>query len=174
MIAALSAQQMVAGNGGAVHHDLHRWLDELRRATNLALPPKEIRTFSLSASDVSSHFEASGKGKKGAPYYGWAICNGQNGTPDLRDRFIRCVDDAAGGTGGSDSSAHTHSVDPASVTSGLPSSTIEVQAGLGETVAKSTHTHTVDVAATTSGAASATDNRPAFYELVALMRLEVA
>lgn len=39
---------------------------------------------------------------------GWALCNGQNGTPDLRDRFIKGAANAAnpGTTGGA--TTHTH------------------------------------------------------------------
>lgn len=36
----------------------------------------------------------------------WALCDGNNGTPDLRDRFVKCVPDTAtapGGTGGQSS-----------------------------------------------------------------------
>lgn len=43
----------------------------------------------------------------------WHLCNGNNGTPDLRDKFVRCAydGDAVGDTGGSDNAplrAHTH------------------------------------------------------------------
>ncbi|MCG8319176.1 MAG: hypothetical protein MI921_06715 [Cytophagales bacterium] len=38
--------------------------------------------------ETSGVFDGSGKGVAGTPYEGWAICNGQNGTPDLRGRFI--------------------------------------------------------------------------------------
>ncbi|MET0391600.1 MAG: hypothetical protein ABW019_00610 [Chitinophagaceae bacterium] len=34
------------------------------------------------------NFDNSGKGKPDSPVAGWAICNGLNGTPDLRNRFI--------------------------------------------------------------------------------------
>ena len=37
---------------------------------------------------------------------GWALCDGQNGTPDLRDRFIKGATGEAGATGGA--STHTH------------------------------------------------------------------
>lgn len=37
---------------------------------------------------------------------GWALCNGQNGTPDLRDRFIKGASGEPGTTGGS--ATHTH------------------------------------------------------------------
>jgi hypothetical protein len=40
---------------------------------------------------------------------GWAICNGTNGTPDLRDRFLRGTGDPAniGKTGGANQHHHT-------------------------------------------------------------------
>jgi hypothetical protein len=37
---------------------------------------------------------------------GWALCNGANGTPDLRSRFIKGAAAEPGGTGGS--ATHTH------------------------------------------------------------------
>jgi hypothetical protein len=33
-------------------------------------------------------FDASGRGKAGGNMEGWAVCNGQNSTPDLRDKFV--------------------------------------------------------------------------------------
>lgn len=43
--------------------------------------------------------------------FGWALCNGQNGTPDLRDKFIVGAGNtyAVAATGGSNA-AHSHSV----------------------------------------------------------------
>ena len=35
-----------------------------------------------------ANFETSGLGKSGTNMYGWALCNGQNGSPDLRGRFV--------------------------------------------------------------------------------------
>jgi microcystin-dependent protein len=45
-------------------------------------------------------FDNSGKGLAGSgpvalDWYGWAFCNGQNGTVDLRDRMIICQNDTA-------------------------------------------------------------------------------
>ena len=39
---------------------------------------------------------------------GWSLCDGSDGTPDLRNKFLKCVDSAEnpGGTGGS--ATHTH------------------------------------------------------------------
>jgi microcystin-dependent protein len=54
-----------------------------------------------------ANFEASGAGVKGSPYEGWQLCNGQNGSPDLRDRFIAGAGGSyiVGQTGGQDSVA---------------------------------------------------------------------
>jgi microcystin-dependent protein len=35
-----------------------------------------------------SNFDLTGRGLTNTPMARWAICNGQNGTPDLRDRFV--------------------------------------------------------------------------------------
>jgi hypothetical protein len=196
------------------------------------MPPKSVITANLSASDVSTNFDGTGLGNAAGPYAGWAICNGNNGTPNLTAKFVRISATAAGATGGSDSIAHTHAIDhthPA-FTSGAEAShthatpahghalpvgfdggsvyftsmgdgtpiygsfvttanrgTVLEQAassqltrqgttdtsGAGTTGAGSAHSHTVSppAFAGTSGAASVTDNRPAYYELVALMRM---
>lgn len=54
----------------------------------------------------------------------------------------------AGTSGGS--KTHTHNVDPASFSSGVPSDTTEVASGSGASVASSSHTHSIDVPNTTS------------------------
>lgn len=97
---------------------------------------------------------------------GFLLCDGTSGTPDLRDKFILgCAAGVdPGGTGGA--SSHTHTVDPASVTSGAPSATTNVNAG-ATAVASSTHTHSVDVASTTSSSA---DNLPPYYKLAFIMK----
>lgn len=70
-------------------------------------PPKAIVPFHLSAGDISTYFSGTGLGINGTPYQNWAICNGNNGTPDMTDKFVRGTAGAAGGTGGSDTHAHT-------------------------------------------------------------------
>jgi hypothetical protein len=67
---------------------------------------------------------------------GWALCNGTNGTPDLRDKFVIGAGStyAVAATGGSNA-AHTHSV---------PSLTADV-GGSGTSDAGSSHDHTVTV-----------------------------
>jgi hypothetical protein len=131
---------------------------------------------------------------------GWQLCDGTNGTPDLRNRFIVCAGStyAVANTGGSDSvdlshvhaagaiaaaneGAHTHA--NGSYATGAPSATQEVQSGTGITVANETHTHTVSG---NSGAGSAhthtlsgnsatglstLDKRPQYYALAYIMKL---
>lgn len=286
-----TAQPAIRG-GPPLDGDLYRWLASLMTAVQLAVPPKGIVLASLTAAEVSANFDGTGLGNSPGKYEGWAICNGNNGTPSLDGRFPRFEVSAAGGTGGSDSSAHTHAIDhdhgsftsaaesghthaidhdhgsftsgagsahshgvgtlanaaESSHTHGEGSYTADIalagsafifanltgagtftatnkqevtaaavsdsSAGLtgsnvsgtsaagsshnhtisGSTATEAAHTHAVDVPgltgtsgassghthavdvpsiAATSGAASATDNRPAYYELVPLMRLEV-
>ena len=54
-----------------------------------------------------TNFDSTGKGKPDSPVAGWAICNGKNTTPDLRDRFIVGAGPGSkyevGKTGGKDS-----------------------------------------------------------------------
>lgn len=49
------------------------------------VPPGGIIMFS---GDVTKAFDENGTGTKGTPYEGWQLCNGKNGSPDLRDRFV--------------------------------------------------------------------------------------
>jgi len=49
--------------------------------------PFPVGTKALYTGD-SSVFDGTGKGNEGTVAEGWFLCNGQNGTEDLRDRFI--------------------------------------------------------------------------------------
>lgn len=98
---------------------------------------------------------------------GWALCDGQNGTPDLRDRFIV----GAGGsyavdaTGGVASHTHSHTV---SGTTGGPSSSLTSGGGLfNEHAAGPSHGHGYS---TTSSPAEI-DNRPPYYALAFIQKL---
>ncbi|HTV18304.1 MAG TPA: hypothetical protein VMG12_06525 [Polyangiaceae bacterium] len=197
------------------------------------MPAKSVVTAYLSAEDVATHFDESGLGISPGAYAGWALCNGNNGTPDLANRFVRVNVSGAGAIGGSDSSAHTHSIDHdhAAFSSGaesghthstpahqhalpigwdattqfwvsngdglplngnqfvtqvnrftFPDSASSVgnarvaltdSSGAGTSGPGSVHSHGVDPPpfGGNSGPASGSDNRPAYYELVALMRL---
>lgn len=50
-----------------------------------------------SYSGPASAFDGTGKGIAGTSTEGWSICNSNNGTPDLRDRFIVGANNYSGG-----------------------------------------------------------------------------
>ncbi|MBK6426680.1 MAG: tail fiber protein [Blastocatellia bacterium] len=87
-------------SGEAKIGELNRQADAVRedlktaRATSLPIPPGSIVAWS----------------KKDAIPDGWAVCNGENGTPDLRGRFLRGTADSAttGITGGAPE--HNHGI----------------------------------------------------------------
>jgi len=108
----------------------------------------------------------------------WALCNGSNGTPDLRNRFVICAGDtyAVGDTGGATTKdiSHTHTISSAgshdhgaatessgqnhthtwSDTSSAPSATTTYgTVEGGPTKGDGTHTH--DVSGTTATASAA-------------------
>lgn len=212
--------------------------DDVRTGTPLEgrlkalVPPKSILGAYLSADDIAASFDETGLGKSDSSYAGWAICNGENGTPNLDGRFPRMSTMAAGAVGGNDNSDHTHSINhdhPAFNSGSEAAHTHQTPAhqhlmpigfdgsnqfwvagsdggprygstvfsaprtapGIGDwqdnlarlaytetvpqtpTSAGTAHAHSIDPPplAATSGEASATDNRPAFVELVPLMRL---
>lgn len=172
-------------------------------------PPKVWFWANLSSSEVSdtAKFDSTGKGVNS--YFGWAICNGNNGTPNLLLKFIRCSL-TGGNTGGEDSNSHTHSV-TSNVTSDANTGAHTLtptempthhhlgwgSGGSGATLgavynaslsslsaqnAQATqdvggggsHTHpspNLTNNAVTSGTPSDTENRPAYYEQVPLMKL---
>ena len=74
---------------------------------------------------------------------GWALCNGSNGTPDLRDRFIVGAGStySVAGTGGSKDAtlpSHTHTA-----TSTFSGSALGTHTHTGSTNSTGGHTHTV-------------------------------
>lgn len=74
---------------------------------------------------------------------GWALCDGQNGTPDLRDKFIKSVgaSENPGATGGA--ATHSHADHPALTHSGTAVADHAAQAHSGAAVADhASHTHT--------------------------------
>jgi microcystin-dependent protein len=110
---------------------------------------------------------------------GWALCDGSNGTPDLRNRFIVGAGDSysVDDTGGSATMAHTHGVDLPSFAgnSGNNSGAVRHDGAAtgGNDIASHPHSHSIahDHPATTSGAASNTENRPPYYALAYIMKL---
>ncbi|MBZ0267945.1 T9SS type A sorting domain-containing protein [bacterium] len=83
----------------------------------------------------------------------WVPCDGTNGTPDLRNRFIRGTTGAEepGATGGS--TTHNHTVDPPPTSSSYASNSVAQGAGASN-VSGAFHVHTVDVPQFSSGSGS--------------------
>ncbi len=101
---------------------------------------------------------------------GWALCNGANGTPDLRDRFVVGAGTtyAVGNTGGSASHTlttaempshkHTHTRFDAKITGALSGSGWSVC--VGDTTGDTSNT----------GSSNAHENRPPYYALCYIMK----
>ena len=114
---------------------------------------------------------------------GWALCDGTNSTPDLRDKFIvgaGTTSYAPGTTGGALTHTHTvpvhnHSVDVDAATSGGNSGTRNGDNGHGTTVAENGHTHSCNPPATTTSDTSLTTNTgsslPPYYALAYIMKM---
>jgi len=127
---------------------------------------------------------------------GWVVCDGNNGTPDLRNRFIRGVNSAStdpGATGGtnwlnlsvSQLPSHSHSASTGS-TAGSHTHTVTSDDNVGQgydenaegctpetsrpTTNNGSHSHRVDFY--TSGGGSSIDNQPSYHELVFIQRHE--
>ena len=108
---------------------------------------------------------------------GWAICDGQNGTPDLRGRFIFGADDehAANTTGGSETHtltveelpAHHHSVAGVTVTENGQGGSLF--SGGEDEISPSTSSDTTD-----TGEGQAVNIMPPYYVLVYIMKLPKA
>lgn len=158
------------------------------------VPPAAIV---MQSGDINGKYDASGKGLPGTPYNGWAVCNGQNGTPDLRDRFIVGAGNDAqpGQAGGPDQ--HSHMIDaPAQVFGttqdgnhhhGMPSAWYNRNLSCGchtgidtnatdvtrdVTQDNGTHGHQVTVNLKPFHSQPSSDlNRPKYYALYFIMRL---
>jgi hypothetical protein len=69
---------------GAMSREWQQWLQKLLLEAHQAfIPPKGVIPCNLTAADIAAYFDATGRGIRGTPYEWWAICNGNNGTPDL-------------------------------------------------------------------------------------------
>ena len=121
---------------------------------------------------------------------GWVLCDGTNGTPDLRNRFVvgAGIDYSVGNTGGSktvtlttdqmpshthtinESGEHRHAIDPSWVdaSTGYYSDVgEESRSATAYTEYAGAHTHTMS----SVGSGSAHENRPPYYALAYIMKL---
>jgi hypothetical protein len=91
---------------------------------------------------------------------GWYLCNGANGTPDLRDRFVVGAGStyAVGDSGGATTHTHTYSGTTSTYTADVPTG------GSSGTNKGGTHSHTY------SGTTSSSSNLPPYYALAYIMK----
>lgn len=112
---------------------------------------------------------------------GYVLCNGSNGTPDLRDRFIVGAGStyAVNATGGSADAvvvSHTHSVtDPGHVHGGIPNVTIATAAsGSGAGANSNNFTNSssavTGISIQSSGVSGTNANLPPYYALCYIMK----
>ncbi len=101
---------------------------------------------------------------------GWTLCDGTNGTPDLRNRFISsCAPgENPGGSGGSDQ--HNHWVDLPSGYTGTGTTTYQDVSAIIPTLTASlaSHTHFFDPP---GGYSNLSSNIPPYYKLAFIMKL---
>ena len=125
-------------------------------------------------------------GSVGAIPTGWALCNGSNGTPDLRSRFVIGAGSAynVAATGGSANTvvvSHTHSVtDPghahtvtqgATVSGTTPRQRIRVLSDTATTgVSDPTNTNTTGITVNSAGQSGIDANLPPYYALAYIMK----
>lgn len=159
--------------------------DGLESMVRGVLPPGAIIPCNLLTATITADFTG-GLGDVGSDYEGWAICDGNNGTPNLANKFIRSKVTGSGGSGGSDSGAHTHGLS-ANGGAAIYYHAVGDDLYLGADAAVPTFTtshwdqniggsaNVANVAATplvgNTDSASATENRPVYYELVFLMKV---
>jgi hypothetical protein len=120
---------------------------------------------------------------------GWALCNGANGTPDLRDRFIVGAGNiyTPSNTGGSADSivvAHTHTASssvtdpghahsytaPASATSDATGVDTEIAATTASTTGSANTGITVSTTVNSTGSSGTNANLPPYYALAYIMK----
>lgn len=119
---------------------------------------------------------------------GWALCDGQNGTPDLRGRFIKGTD-TPGATGGA--ATHTHAAhaalahtgatvgDHAANTTGANSGAAVKVGTSGSNAAPTGHTHSTPALVHTVGQADqhaaqshdTPNHEPPYYALAFIQKL---
>ena len=119
-------------------------------------------------------------GSTGSIPTGWVLCNGTNGTPDLRNNFVVGAGStyAVGATGGSANSvvvSHTHTItDPGHLhnTTSTGSGALLNAAASGVTGASTstTATATTGITINSSGVSGTNANLPPYYALAYIMK----
>jgi hypothetical protein len=139
-----------------------------------------LQTSSGSGTTIPTGLIAIWSGATGSIPSGWTLCNGTNGTPDLRNSFIIGAGStyAVGATGGSADAivvSHTHTVtDPghAHNIASTGSGTIANNSPVGATGASTTVTATATTGITlqSTGSSGTNANLPPYYALAFIMK----
>lgn len=165
-------------------------------ATDVKDAIDELKTLISAISLIPSGIIAIWKGSLISIPSGWTLCNGSNGTPDLRDKFVVCAAGtySVGGSGGAatvtlttdqipahnhvassnSTGAHTHEIN-GYPTGGAQSLVIASGADTGggiNTVATQSsgiHSHTITV--NNTGGGQSHNNLPPYYALAYIMKL---
>lgn len=135
----------------------------------------------LEIDSIPSGVVVSWYGDKANVPSGWAICDGTNGTPDLRDRFIVGAGNSYSlkATGGANTVSLTANQNGPHSHSGTASSSQQVLVPGGTLLGSRGDNNiearwgTVDITLTTgsSGKGAAHENRPPYYALYFIMKL---
>ncbi|AFZ26121.1 microcystin-dependent protein [Cylindrospermum stagnale PCC 7417] len=125
---------------------------------------------------------------------GWALCNGTNTTPDLRDRFLVGAgkDYPVGNTGGLkevilteeqmpshnhgvDDPGHTHSIEMRDSSSDLQPTSLPLYArnDINDGNRKGTNSATTGISILSKGGGKAHENRPPYYALCFIMKVDI-
>jgi microcystin-dependent protein len=116
---------------------------------------------------------------------GWALCNGSNGTPDLRNRFVvgagsTYAVDATGGSADAIVVSHTHNITDPGHAHIYSAFGFAQQDGLDSTVIappeavlqnKTTGTATTGITVASTGSSGTNANLPPYYALAYIMKL---
>ncbi len=100
--------------------------------------------------------------------YGWVLCNGSGGAPDLRAKFIRGAPASteAGGTGGAD----THTLVQAEMPAHTHTAPLGNDGLLGTSARHGTSSQTGSYWDNSAGGSQSHNNMPAYYELAYIQR----
>lgn len=104
---------------------------------------------------------------------GWALCDGENGTPDLRDRFVVGAGSSysVGAIGGEKTHTLTESEMPRHSHGFIIRGSSDLISGLLYATVQSTATKSATYSTYSAGGSSAHNNMPPYYALCYIMKL---
>ena len=149
---------------------------DLVAGANITISPDDLNnriTITASSTGIPSGIIVMWSGSTGSIPSGWALCNGSNGTPNLRDRFIVGAGGSygVGSTGGENQHILTIDEMPShnhTVAGGTASALL--QNGTGYLEGSYSNTYTIQILDPT-GNDQPHENRPPYYALAYIMKL---